>query len=622
MSEAPPCPQRGAVDEVTAALPRLDWIWVFAFYLVYVLAGAHTTIATDTARDLIAAWDIVQGVEFPLRGPQLYTTWTLGPIWYYLLALPLWLTQSAALAAVLVALLAGLKFPLAYRLGAEFGGPRTARLGLLAIAMPGWWMFEWLVTSHTNLAATCLLGYALCLLRWSRGAGAGSLVAAALLFSLSVHAHPTSLFWGWLLLAALWSRRGLLGSTLWLHLVLAFAAFMLPFVPMLIDEARTGWPMLTGTRDFVTTRDSPSPWSRLQPFLVALIAVDGKRMAGQFLPELASLRATAVLLLAAPWLLALCGMFSLRKPLQFRAFAVVAVIAGSLFVLWLRPEVPYWMVYASTPGLAVLLTLGWQSALEFVPAQRRGVADASLLALVAGLFLVFAGSRWNGAAEAWVKVPYRVVGDYSDRNQQIDASVPNGAYPVAGQERWVRWLCAQSHDMSVHGDGASMLRMTQGALRALHCADDRHWQLGGDQGEAVALYPMFALRAVGLTPQQRFGGMGRVQVAAIVHSAQAQTDDLVRAYPPWPLTQQADQEMTLTIAATGAGVIAVSNLRVVFNGLEAPELVLDGQRVPPLARSAATWFFNISGGGAGTLRVRSGDLRWIEVLLISENAPG
>ena len=313
IDEAPSRLQRGAVDIAATASPRLDWISVGAFYLVYVLAGAHTTIATDTARDLIAAWDIVQGVEFPLRGPELYTTWTLGPIWYYLLALPLWLTHSAAVATVLVALLAGLKFPLAYRLGAEFGGAQTARLSLLAIAMPGWWMFEWLVTSHTNLAATCLLGYALWLLRWSRGAGAGSLVAAGLLFSLSVHAHPTSLFWGWLLLPALWSRRALFGPTLWLQLTLALVAFLLPFAPMMIDEARTGWPMLTGTQDFVATRNGPSPWLRLPRFLTDLIALDGKRMTGQFLPDVVTLRVAVMLGLALPWVLALCGMFSLRK---------------------------------------------------------------------------------------------------------------------------------------------------------------------------------------------------------------------------------------------------------------------------------------------------------------------
>lgn len=595
---------------------RLDRFLILVLWLGYVLAGMHTTIATDTARDLIAAWDIVQGTNFPLRGPELYTTWTLGPIWYYLLALPLALTHSAAVAALMIAALAGLKFPLAYRLGTELGGVTLGRYSLLAIAMPGWWLFEWLVTSHTNLAVPCLLGYALWLLRWVRTDGAVSVWLAGLLFSLSVHAHPTSLFWAWLWVPAIWARYVQRPVLPWTQLLGAVGMFLLPFLPMLIDEAATGWPMLAGTRDFVATRGGPSLLSRLLPFLHDVIAIDGTRMPGQFLIDSVMVRSGVVIGLAVLWAASLVGYFAFAKGWTVRLSALLSFVAASVFVLWLRPEVPYWMVYALAPGIAAALAFGWQGLDLLLPQPRRSLFGAILAGLVSTIFLLLVSSRWISADEGWVNVPYRVVGRYADPNKRVDKTLPNAAYPVAGQERWVRWLCAQSLPISLHGDAATMQRMTQGVLHDLHCPGDDHWRIGGAAGKGIALYPRFAISAIGATPTQLFGAMAQLPVVEVLRAADAQTDSLVRAYPPWPLTQQSQQAFTVAIDTKVVGVIAVTNLRVVYNGLETPELVVDGATIAPLARTASTWFFLVPAHLKGELSVRSGDVRWIEVLQI------
>lgn len=603
------------MTEAPLRLAGLDRALVFGFWLAYVLVGAQTTIATDTARDLIAAWDIVQGTHYPLRGPELYATWTLGPAWYYVLALPLFLTHSAAAAAWMVAVLAGLKFPLAWRLGAEFGGATLARGALLAIAVPGWWMFEWLVTSHTNLAVPCLLGYALWLLRWARGAGVGSLLLAGLLFSLSVHAHPTSLFWAWLALPALWSRHRGASRIPAVHVAGALLMFALPFMPMLIDEALRGWPMLDGTRAFVANRDGPSLIWRLLPFARDLFGIQRVGSIGQFLGVSTVIQTGMLALLGLMVAMALLGL--LQRQAWFlapRKMAIVSIIGASLFLLWLRPEVPYWMVYSQTPGVAAVLALGWQ-----IPAEGQARFQRILTVVVVGMFLYVVAVRWHEASEAWVRVPYRVVGLYADPGKQVDTEVPNPTYPVAGLESWVRWLCGQPNRLSLHGDGAAMEAMTQGALRALHCADDRHWEIGGTQGEAVALYPLKALDALSLTPLQQFGGMGRLNVDAVLRAAEPLPDELVRAYPPWPLTQQSTAEFVLPVQTKSAQLLAVSNLRVIYNGLDMPELVIDGRRLAPVTRSAATWFFRIPARASGTLTVRSGDPRWIEVLALPDS---
>jgi hypothetical protein len=602
------------MTEAPLRLAGLDRALVFGFWLAYVLVGAQTTIATDTARDLIAAWDIVQGTHYPLRGPELYSTWTLGPIWYYLLALPLWLTHSAAAAAWMVAVLAGLKFPLAWRLGAEFGGAPLARSALLAIAVPGWWMFEWLVTSHTNLAAPLLIGYALWLLRWARGAGVGSLLLAGLLFSLSLHAHPTSLFWVWLALPAMWSRHQSAMRIPAVHVAGALLMFALPFLPMLIDEALHGWPLLDGTRAFVASRDGPSLIWRFLPFVRDLFGVQRVGSIGQFLGVSTAIQIGMLSLLGLMVGLALLGLLQ-RQALFLapRRMVAASIIGASLFLLWLRPEVPYWMVYSQAPGVAAALALGWQ-----IPAERQARFLRILTVVVVGMFLCVVAVRWHEAAEAWVRVPYRVVGLYADPGKQVDTEIPNPAYPVAGLESWVRWLCGQPNRLSLHGDGAAMEAMTQGTLHALNCADDRHWEIGGNQGEAVALYPLKALDALSLAPMQQFGGMGRLTVDAVLRAAEPQPDDLVRAYPPWPLTQQAAAEFTVPIDTATPKLIAVSNLRIVFNGLEGPQVRVGGVPQLPITRTAATWFYRIPAGSEAIMTVRTGDPRWIEVVALAD----
>ena len=54
----------------------------------------------DEARDLFAAFQIMQGNSFPTHGPKVHIGFGyLGPAYYYLLALPLWLMKGAPVAA-------------------------------------------------------------------------------------------------------------------------------------------------------------------------------------------------------------------------------------------------------------------------------------------------------------------------------------------------------------------------------------------------------------------------------------------------------------------------------------------------------------------------------------------
>ena len=85
--------------------------------VIHIAAGLNSGGVTDFWRDMYWATTIASGERFPLAGPPINNLIELGPWWFYLLALPLWLTHRIAAASAFMHLLSALKYVLAWRLG-------------------------------------------------------------------------------------------------------------------------------------------------------------------------------------------------------------------------------------------------------------------------------------------------------------------------------------------------------------------------------------------------------------------------------------------------------------------------------------------------------------------------
>jgi hypothetical protein len=86
------------------------------------LIMVNTSSVVDTARDIFYAWQLADGRQFPLEGPVFGAALHGGPVWFYVLAIPLLVTPGWLGLNLWVGLLTGMKYALAYACGARLAG--------------------------------------------------------------------------------------------------------------------------------------------------------------------------------------------------------------------------------------------------------------------------------------------------------------------------------------------------------------------------------------------------------------------------------------------------------------------------------------------------------------------
>src|SRR5258705_8993078 len=134
-----------------------------SLWLVYAAGYAWSVGVPDTARDIFMAYRIRHGLEYPLEGPVLGIPHAIhfGPVWFYLLALPLWIRDSWLSLVLFEGFLCGLKFPLAYHCGRKLLGREFGLLWAAALLLPGWSSMEPLVPFNPNAIGTaCFAAFA------------------------------------------------------------------------------------------------------------------------------------------------------------------------------------------------------------------------------------------------------------------------------------------------------------------------------------------------------------------------------------------------------------------------------------------------------------------------------
>ncbi len=208
----------------------------------------------DETRDLFAAFQITQGTAFPSHGPKVHLGFGyLGPAYYYLLALPVWLFNGAPIAAGWLTVTFDVAaIGMVYLVGKRLFNATTGWIAALLYAFSfqvifyaRWGWHPSLVPFFTLLTIYGCLRLANGETRW--------FPTVMLAFSLAMQLHLTAVFLIVPILIVVWQQRR--------HMTLPLFGFALvvglyPFLPLLTFEITQGYPNLRGMLSLAAFQES------------------------------------------------------------------------------------------------------------------------------------------------------------------------------------------------------------------------------------------------------------------------------------------------------------------------------------------------------------------------------
>ncbi len=456
-------------------LTRFAFVVPIALWIMSAWQLQYAGIHMDTARDWAQALAIANGDAWPRVGPNIGRAFDLGPIWYYVLALPFALGASVSGVALWVGALFGSQYWFAYRLGCRFIGlPLGGALAAVALTLPNWQAVHMAGTTHTVLAVALTLAALCACIAWHDQPRAWRAALAGLVCAAAIHAHPTTglvtVIW-----CAMLVRKAIPAAQKWQYFALFLLSFMLLFAPLIGANS----PLLAPSNPislphfFANVQTIPSVfWHAIAdaaPVQLALTA-DGEVNAG--------LRVTI-------WLTCLFlafggGLRTLRRKRASHHFpkniaaaigiAVALIIFSVLGALGVRGFVTFYMLAPLSALAPLLLALGWGQ-------WRSTSIHSALIASLFGLHLINAnalisavrgdGLHMNIASVVYVGKPNAL------SPWPIKPMWPQVDLPVLG-----RFLCAHPN-AALHGPAAVGIDLVSDVLTRAQCPPGKRATLGG-----------------------------------------------------------------------------------------------------------------------------------------------
>jgi hypothetical protein len=559
---------------------------VVALMSTYIASSAFSAAIQDTARDVFYAYSIRHGLWYPLEGPVLGGAVHLGPVWFYVLSLPLWVHDSWLSVALFAAFLGSLKFPLAVMAGRRLLDLRFGILWACMLALPGWNSLEQLIFFNPNPAAAVVTGSWLLWMHARERPTAARAFALGFTLALALHIHPTTA--PALLLGLFLVREAPRSVRVRIAGVLV-AGFALPFLPYVIHEAANGFPDATTAARYVGTQVSvanalSAPW-----LLVAYVIGGPQALIGYLWKPGASagLALACILVLPLAWLCWHCWPPPREETAILRRVARFLAIGLALFALWsacLRPTTPAYFTYVLAPFVAGLL------ALALWDLTRRPVV--ALCVIFASVFI---------AAAVGVRMASIVAsgeGVLSSRILDVKQVRPTAIYadtwfPAAGHASLSRFLCRLPRGASLHGELAYIEDRSVGMDLLFGCADASRSVLVGDgkaNGNAFGMSREF-WRLADASPRCWSGSLGLAEPLVVASRGSGIPLPDGRRYFPRDRTTAPMGEHIVELDAPSGAAVVISNSFLGYEGLADVTARADGMSVVPVARNDLAWLF-------------------------------
>ncbi|HSE13004.1 MAG TPA: hypothetical protein VLB69_10255 [Rudaea sp.] len=565
----------------------VPWLlWLYGLALAFMACPYE-----DTVRDIAAALSIADGTHWPSTGPGLAFSAHLGPAWFYLLA-PIAASSSSWLGvALFVAALAGLKYPLAWRLGSSVADWRYGLLFAFALSMPGWQHLQAIFVTHTSLVETATLAYLLLLRGYVVQPGVARALALGLGFGLALHAHPTTIALLPLSLIGAW-RFGTRAAWRPRNIAVAAAGALLPFASYLLAQANAGWPDAQSTASYVGQSVGLGQLEAT-PALASAVFWSGPRtLFDALLPGGArafAFGAWALLLGASVIAGAIGWRRSGRAGRALLGYAAAACIVTLCTLCILRERVPWYMAYLPTLAGAALLAAVWRSLLFAWPRAAPIAALAMALCVVLGVALDVGLWRQSGRGE------FRLPGGAMHDTLQGYVAAPAPAVidgtslPARFAAASGRFLCAHGNAV-LHASYASYVDSTAALDRRMRCGSRGGLQVGGGADIALGRHwlgmPQRIWRALALEPETWIGPFGLSHVVAIGANAATLPVAAAGRYPLRDLLLPGDTTFEAELDAPAGSALVVSAVLGFFAPVVVEDVRVNDAIQPVLATTA------------------------------------
>lgn len=602
----------GEIAVTRSRLHWRDWLIVSLFTAAYLVPFTQALPFVDGIRDLQFALDIARGEHFPLLGPIFGSRFHLGPVYYYVQALPLVLGASLATVPVFLGLLASTKFALAYRLGRAWMDRRLGLLFAAALAIPGWSGLDIVNTTTPMLVPALLLLTAGSALSYFRGGTTLALAGVGLASVLAVHAHPSAaVIAGLLVAAAAWRA---IRRRHWRGLGAAALAAGLPLFPVIIAVAQSGTDAVYPAG--VTVVQAGSGHS-LEGWLDAL---RGFFLGGPLttLRTLGSADWGGVLAVAAVAtgsgggvLAAIAAVAGNRgAQILLAAFGTVAVA-----VFAVRASTPWYFVQSLTLVYAATSAYGWAT-------WRRAASVLPAVILLqaltqSGLMLDHVGRGEGNFPAAELMDVRRARGEIGP---QVGAWFSVGTWDELADQG-----CSllRQGSLALHGELAVMVD-DYGALPLRAECDISGLSLGGPARRSMVGIPRAVWGPLGWPPLAKIGSLGLFDASAWVTTGAGHRPADPRRYPLRQPIGSVASTREHQVHAPGAAVLVVSRLSPALSEFRVDAVHVDGQAVAPIYQDARMRAFRAPQPAgdrvAWSVTVTSTAHEWVDLVAIAPPA--
>jgi hypothetical protein len=459
----------------------LRFLVVATLTVHHIWLGLHASAHVDSARDFAFALDIALREQFHATGPEIGSIFHLGPIWYYILSLPLALGLGFTGICAWVAIISSTQYYLAYALGNQVLGSKDGGvLCAVSLALPSWGFLHFTGFTHTVLLTpTLLLAFLMIWRYWSVGSASNGFMAG-LSIALAMHGHPTAIVCVPILFFRIWKGRS--GREL-IAVCCGLVVLFLPYIGQL---------MLAPVKSDATRTTS---YFRSLPFFDL-----SKNLPHSFLGAIWGGVSTPLEMISSAqkilqntikfsWtilvLLALAGLTVSKKTIAFDRYKgwllLLAAIALSNVIVacLIRPFVTFYMLGVLTVSLPLIVSIGWFALRSRWPQTYPIVVFVAMSAYI-GFGFTFATLIKN---ERLLTTPLHFIDVKTIFMPQVLAQPQRLSpfVPMVKFDAFAKYACIGGSS-AVHGPAILISDMMGHVMQRLHCPEGQIVSGGNESG--------------------------------------------------------------------------------------------------------------------------------------------